>query len=136
MRALRRFYYGLGDRIWREYGFLDAFSEAADWYANSHLAIDQGPIVVMIENARTGLLWHLFMSCPEIRRGLNRLGFPSPHLGAGPVSCSPTYRGAVQFMRAPTVMRRLQRPGIGDHRPRRRLRRLRLQGRLRDDPRA
>ena len=52
MRALRYFHHRLGDRIWGEYGFVDAFSEAHDWYAGSHLAIDQGPIVVMIENYR------------------------------------------------------------------------------------
>jgi hypothetical protein len=80
IRALRHFYHGLGDRIWGEYGFIDAFSETADWYAESFLAIDQGPIIVMIENARSGLLWKLFMSCPEIRGGLHRLGFESPHL--------------------------------------------------------
>ncbi|MER9971431.1 glucoamylase family protein, partial [Mesorhizobium sp. M0060] len=45
------------------------------WYADSYLAIDQGPIVVMIENYRSGLLWQLFMSCPEIRAGLAKLGF-------------------------------------------------------------
>ncbi len=81
MRALRHFYYRLGDRLWGEYGFFDAFSETADWTAGWYLAIDQGPIVVMIENARTGLLWKLLMSCPEIRLGLRRLGFASPHLG-------------------------------------------------------
>jgi hypothetical protein len=86
MRALRHFYHRLGDRIWGEYGFVDAFSETADWYAGSFLGIDQGPIVVMIENARTGLIWRLFMSCPEIRHGLRRLGFESPHLAAGLVS--------------------------------------------------
>ena len=83
MRVLRHFYHDLGDRIWSEYGFVDAFSETADWYAGSHLAIDQGPIIVMIENARTGLLWNLLMSCPEIRFGLRRLGFESPHLADG-----------------------------------------------------
>ena len=41
----------------------------------SYLAIDQGPIVVMIENFRSGLMWRLFMSCPEIATGLARLGF-------------------------------------------------------------
>jgi hypothetical protein len=80
MRALRHFYDVLGDRIWSEYGFVDAFSETHDWYATSHLAIDQGPIVVMIENHRTGLLWSLFMSCREIQDGLRKLGFESPHL--------------------------------------------------------
>jgi hypothetical protein len=77
MKALRHFYYDLGDKIWSEYGFTDAFNESQNWYAKSHLAIDQGPIIVMIENYRTGLLWNLFMSCPEIKAGLNKLGFTS-----------------------------------------------------------
>ena len=80
MAALRHFYLQLGDRIWGEYGFVDAFSQTEDWYAGSYLAIDQGPIVVMIENHRTGLIWDLFMSCPEIRDGLRRLDFRSPRL--------------------------------------------------------
>jgi hypothetical protein len=80
MRALRRFYHDLGDRIWGDYGFVDAFSETHDWYANSYLAINQGPIVAMIENYRTGLLWNLFMSCREIQNSLRKLGFQSPHL--------------------------------------------------------
>ena len=79
LRALRHFYFDLGDRIWRKYGFVDAFNPGADWYSDQHLAIDQAPILVMIENYRTGLLWRLFMSCPEVRVGLDVLGFgPSP----------------------------------------------------------
>lgn len=78
MQALKHFYYDLGDKIWSEYGFVDAFNEGQDWYATSHLAIDQGPIIVMIENYRTGLLWNLFMSCPEVKKGLKKLGFQSP----------------------------------------------------------
>ncbi|MBC7949981.1 MAG: beta-glucosidase [Chitinophagaceae bacterium] len=80
MKALRHFYYDHGDKIWSEYGFVDAFNETKNWTAESHLAIDQGPIIVMIENYRTGLLWKLFMSCPEIQRGLKKLGFESPAL--------------------------------------------------------
>ncbi|HEX3168184.1 MAG TPA: glucoamylase family protein [Chitinophagaceae bacterium] len=80
MQALKHFYYDLGDKIWSEYGFVDAFNETQNWYAKSHLAIDQGPIIVMIENYRTGLLWNLFMSCPEIQNGLKKLGFNSPAL--------------------------------------------------------
>ena len=72
----------LGERIWGEYGFVDAFSETHHWYATSYLGIDQGPIVVMIGNYRTGLLWNLFMSRPEIQAGLRRLDFASPHLAA------------------------------------------------------
>lgn len=78
MQALKHFYNDLGPKIWKEYGFVDAFSEAKDWYASSFLAIDQGPIVVMIENYRSGLLWKLFMSNPEIQKGLQKLGFQSP----------------------------------------------------------
>lgn len=80
MQALRYFYYKLGNKIWTEYGFVDAFNETKDWYAKSHLAIDQGPIIVMIENYRSGLLWKLFMSIPEIQAGLKKLGFQSPYL--------------------------------------------------------
>jgi hypothetical protein len=75
MQALKHFYYNLGDKIWSEYGFIDAFNETKDWYAQSHLAIDQGPIIIMIENYRSGLLWNLFMSCEEVNRGLKKLDF-------------------------------------------------------------
>lgn len=75
MTAIRFFYYQLGDRLWGEYGFYDAFNLTAGWTASSYLAIDQGPIVCMIENHRTGLLWDLYMSAPEVRQGLNTLGF-------------------------------------------------------------
>lgn len=80
MQALRHFYENLGDKIWSEYGFVDAFNESQNWYASSHLAIDQGPIIAMIENYRSGLIWNLFMSCPEVQNGLKKLGFESPHL--------------------------------------------------------
>jgi hypothetical protein len=80
MKALKHFYYDLGDKIWSEYGFVDAFNETKGWYARSHLAIDQGPIIVMIENHRSGLLWKLFMSCPEIQKGLKKLRIESPHV--------------------------------------------------------
>ena len=78
MKALRHFYYDLGDKIWSEYGFVDAFNESENWYAKSHLAIDQGPVIVMIENYRSGLLWKLFMSVPEVQAGMKKLGFESP----------------------------------------------------------
>jgi len=80
MQALKYFYNKVGDKIWSEYGFTDAFNESKNWYADSHLAIDQGPIIVMIENYRTGLLWKLFMSVPEIQQGMKKLGFQSPNL--------------------------------------------------------
>ena len=80
MRALHYFYDALGGKIWGRFGFTDAFSEERGWYAKSYLAIDQGPAVIMMENYRTGLLWKLFMSDPDIKSGLARLGFSSPHL--------------------------------------------------------
>jgi hypothetical protein len=85
MAALRHFLQRHGKQVWREHGFIDAFCESEDWFADTFLAIDQGPIVVMIENHRTGLLWNLFMRVPEVQAGLRRLGFSSPHLQqAGP----------------------------------------------------
>ncbi len=75
MEALKHFYYALGDSIFGKYGFYDAFSVQNKWYPKRYLAIDQGPVVVMIENYRSGLLWKLFMSCPEIETGLKKLDF-------------------------------------------------------------
>lgn len=80
LQALRFFYYQLGDRLWGPYGFRDAFHLEQDWFADSYLAIDQGPIVLMIENHRSGLLWESFMRNPEVQQGLKALGFSSPHL--------------------------------------------------------
>lgn len=73
MNALKFFYYKLGDKIWKEYGFVDAFKLSDPWFANSFLAIDKGPIIVMIENHRRGLLWNLFSSCPEVKTGMKKL---------------------------------------------------------------
>ncbi len=70
----------LKEKIWGPFGFYDAFSEEHNWYPQKYLAIDQGPIIVMMENYRTGLLWKLFMSCKEIKSGLKKLGFKSPYL--------------------------------------------------------
>jgi hypothetical protein len=75
MAAMRYFYRELGEKLWGEYGFYDAFNLNQNWFANSCLAIDQGPIVVMIENARTGLFWDLFMKNSEIAPALTALGF-------------------------------------------------------------
>lgn len=85
MAALKFFYYVLGDKLFGEYGFKDAFSldvikNNSAWFSDAFLAIDQGPEIVMIENYRTGLLWNLFMRCPEVKQGLVKLGFQSPFL--------------------------------------------------------
>lgn len=75
MQALRHFYYILGDKLWGTYGFHDAFNPGEAWWADSYLAIDQGPIIVMIENYRSGLCWDLFMSAPEVGTAMDKLGF-------------------------------------------------------------
>ena len=80
LRALRHFLRSYDGRLWGCYGLVDAFNEGSDWYADTFLAIDQGPIILMIENYRTGLLWKLFMGVPEVQAGLRALGFESPHL--------------------------------------------------------
>lgn len=80
MRALRYFHESVGEKIWGRFGFTDAFCEGRNWCAKTYLAIDQGPIIAMIENYRSGLLWRLFMRDPDVQAGLRRLGFESPVL--------------------------------------------------------
>ena len=75
MAAMEYFYYVLGDKIFKEYGFVDSFTLSKRWFASSYIAIDQGPIVVMIENYRTGLLWNNFMKNEDVLKGLTKLGF-------------------------------------------------------------
>jgi hypothetical protein len=80
MEAMRYWYNTLGSKVYGQFGFYDAFSETENWFPKKYLAPDQGPTIVMMENHRTGLLWKLFMSCPEVQLGLRKLGFQSPHL--------------------------------------------------------
>lgn len=77
MDVIRYLYNELGDKVWGKYGFYDAYSETNNWFPQRYLAIDQGPIPVMIENHRSGLLWKLFMDAPEVKEGLKKLGFTS-----------------------------------------------------------
>jgi len=67
----------LNDKVWGKYGFYDAYSETESWYPQRYLAIDQGPMVVMIQNYKDGFMWNLFMQAPEIKDGLAKLGFKS-----------------------------------------------------------
>src|SRR3546814_14578436 len=97
MQTLRHFLNAHGERIWARYGFVDAFCERHDWAADTFLAIDQGPIIVMMENHRPGLLWKLFMSVPEVQAGLRKLGFSSPHLdGASEAWAGPCKTGSTR----------------------------------------
>jgi len=73
--TLRYFYAQFRPRIWTAHGFRDAFNLGAQWYASDTLGLDQGPIVVMIENYRTQRVWRLFMQNSEVQRGLQRAGF-------------------------------------------------------------
>ena len=75
MAVIKNLYYNYGEKVFGRYGFYDALSPEKDWYPQRYLAIDQGPIVAMIENYRTGLGWQLFMAAPEIQAGLEKLGF-------------------------------------------------------------
>lgn len=76
--VIRHLYYELGPKVFGKYGFYDAYNPSmaeGQQVVRSFLAIDQGPQVVMIENYRSGLLWDIFMTAPEIQNGLRKLGF-------------------------------------------------------------
>jgi exo beta-1,2-glucooligosaccharide sophorohydrolase (non-reducing end) len=75
MAALKFFYRELGDRLWGVYGPRDAFNLTRNWFSPVYMGLDQAPIVVMVENYRTGLIWKLFMSNPEIQPMLDKIGF-------------------------------------------------------------
>jgi hypothetical protein len=63
------------DQLWSSYGFKDAFNLTQNWWATDYIGIDEGPIILMIENYRTHGIWHRFMQNPDILRGLERAGF-------------------------------------------------------------
>ena len=73
MEALKNYYYNYGKFLWGEYGFRDAFNLSQNWCSQLYMGLNQAPIVVMIENYRTGLLWKLFMSNEDIKNGLGKL---------------------------------------------------------------
>lgn len=73
MKALKNYYYNYGYFLWGEYGFRDAFNLEQEWCSEIYMGLNQAPIVVMIENYRTGLLWKLFMSNPEIKSVIEKI---------------------------------------------------------------
>lgn len=75
MKVIRNLYENYGDKVFGKFGFYDAMSPHHDFFPQRYLAIDQGPMVTMIENHRSGLGWKLFMNAPEVKEGLERLGF-------------------------------------------------------------
>lgn len=75
MAVIRNLYENYGEKVFGPYGFFDAISPHHDFFPQRYLAIDQGPMVSMLENHRSGLGWSLFMGAPEVQNGLDRLGF-------------------------------------------------------------
>jgi hypothetical protein len=84
LRALKYFYRERGQDIFGPYGPYDAFNDELSWVKKAYIGIDQGPIVVMIENHRTGLLWNSFMVDADIRAGLAKLGFQTTSVSPVP----------------------------------------------------
>jgi hypothetical protein len=75
INAMKYLYRNMGKKIWGPMGFYDAFNQERNWYATSYLAIDQGPIIGMIENYRSQLLWNNFMANPEVQQAMEAIGF-------------------------------------------------------------
>jgi hypothetical protein len=73
MKALKNYYYNYGKFLWGEYGFRDAFNLTQNWCSDLYMGLNQAPMVVMIENHRTGLLWKLFMSDQDVKKGLTKI---------------------------------------------------------------
>ncbi|MDJ1501640.1 glucoamylase family protein [Cytophagaceae bacterium BD1B2-1] len=82
-QAMRYFYLKKGNPLFGPYGFYDAFSQVKNWYSNQYLAIDQGPIVVMMENYRSGLIWKLGAGIAELTTGLKKMGITTPSYPTG-----------------------------------------------------
>lgn len=102
--TLLYFYSHYRPRIWTAYGFRDAFNIGAQWYDTDELGIDQGPIVIMIENYRTQSVWRFFMQNAEVQRGLQRAGFVS--LPSVPLTLQPVpAQGAVNVVWSATAGR-------------------------------
>ena len=84
LKALKYFYRERGKDVFGPYGPYDAFNDELNWVKKAYIGIDQGPIVVMIENHRTGLLWNNVMVDADIRAGLTKLGFQTTSVSPVP----------------------------------------------------
>jgi exo beta-1,2-glucooligosaccharide sophorohydrolase (non-reducing end) len=73
MKALKNYYYKYGKFLWGEYGFRDAFDLTENWCSGLYMGLNQAPMVVMVENYRTGLIWKLFMGDVDVKNGLEKL---------------------------------------------------------------
>jgi len=108
--ALRAMYRLYGHGLYGPFGFRDSYNPGLAWFDPDSIAIDEGPIAVMIENARSQLLWNLFMSNPEIQPALDAIGFvydgttdapvvaPGTTVSLAPPSCRPNpVRATAEF---------------------------------------
>jgi hypothetical protein len=84
LKALKYFYRERGKDVFGPYGPYDAFNDELNWVKKAYIGIDQGPIVVMIENHRTGLLWNSVMVDADVRAGLTKLGFQTTSVSPVP----------------------------------------------------
>lgn len=73
MKALKNYYRRYGSFLWGEYGFRDACNLTVNWASPLFMGLNQAPVAVMIENYRTGLVWRLFMSHPDVQEGIRKL---------------------------------------------------------------
>ncbi|WP_128545602.1 glucoamylase family protein [Larkinella soli] len=102
MQVLRNLYLREGSRLFGPYGFYDAYHKGLNWYSNQYLAIDQGPIVVMMENFRSGLLWKLGEKTPELWTGLSKMDIRRPAHPTGFYAYAPDFRtGYVDLWKHP-----------------------------------
>ena len=85
MKALKNYYFNYGKFLWGEYGFKDSFDPTNNWCSEIYMGLNQAPMTVMIENYRTGLIWKLFMSSPEIKAGLKKLERYTKQPGIKPI---------------------------------------------------
>ncbi len=73
--AIRKLLADYGDKVWIDCGFVSAFNLDRDWFSIESIGIDQGLVLLMIENYRSGFVWKTFMKNPYIRAGMARAGF-------------------------------------------------------------
>lgn len=89
LAAMRYMYDTYRAQLWMKYGFRDAFNLNANWWGPDVIGIDEGPIVLMIENYRTGKVWQRFMQNADVQRGLEKAGFTRVNAVAEPPTTSP-----------------------------------------------
>jgi hypothetical protein len=114
--TLHYMYDNLGAGLWGPYGFRDAFNLDQVWWDTDYLGIDEGPIIIMIENYRNQAVWNRFMMNPDVVTGLQQAGFANATGVGGEVASGSTPRRLQQnrpnpFRAASTISFRLENPG-------------------------